>query len=136
MRMFATRIHEGEDLRLAIADLVAREQLSACVVVSAVGSLTKARIRMAGAQNTNDAIRDYEGPFEIVSLIGVPNDTMHLHIAISDKEGRVIGGHMKEGCIVHTTVELVLANDDSLAFTREVDPKTGFDELVITEAHT
>jgi len=133
MALHAIRITEGQDLRLAIAKFVAREQLSACVVVSAVGSLSKATIRMAGAQNTDDAIREFDGPFEIVSLIGIPNDTMHLHIALSDSEGKVIGGHMKPGCIVHTTVELVLANEPALRFHREIDPKTGFDELQIEQ---
>lgn len=121
-------------MRLAIANFVAVEKLAACVVVSAVGSLSKARIRMAGAVPDNQDIRDYEGSYEIVSLIGAPNDTMHLHIAISDENGQVIGGHMKEGCIVHTTVELVLANEETLRFTREVDPNTGFDELQIKKA--
>jgi predicted DNA-binding protein with PD1-like motif len=43
----------------------------------------------------------------------------------------VIGGHLKEGSIVHTTVELVLAVDDSLRFSEENDPDTGFGELKI-----
>src|SRR5215213_1253388 len=115
MKMHAIRITEGQDLRRAIADFVAKNNLSASAIISAVGSLKKARLRMAGAQNTDDGIRDFDGPFEIVSLMGIPQSTM------------------KEGCIVHTTVELVLASDDRLTFTREVDPATGFDELVIRE---
>lgn len=133
MALYAIRIKKGQDLRTEIADFVAANKLRASVVVSAVGSLSKATLRMAGAENTDDGIREFDGPFEIVSLIGVPQDTMHLHIALSDKEGRVIGGHMKYGCTVHTTVELVLADEPRLTFKREQDPETGFDELVIKE---
>jgi len=55
------------------------------------------------------------------------------HISLSDEEGKVFGGHLKEECIVHTTVELAVADEGTLRFTREPDEAIGFDELKISE---
>lgn len=133
MRMVATRLREGQDLKLTIEKLVTAMNISAATVISGVGSLNKAVLRMAGAEAAQQDIRELEGPFEIVSLIGNvgPNRT-HLHVSIADKDGTVVGGHVKEGCMVHTTVELVLVVEDNLIFGEENDPHTGFGELQIS----
>ena len=134
MDMIAIRLREGQDLKLAIEEFVRDQKLSAATIISAVGSLNHARMRMAGAWPDRQDIRDYEGSFEIISLIGnLGQKRTHLHIAISDPEGNVIGGHLKEGSIVHTTVELVIASERELVFSEEVDPETGFGELKVTE---
>jgi predicted DNA-binding protein with PD1-like motif len=118
MNLYATRVTEGEDLKEAIVKLARDKQLSSAVVVSAVGSLSVAKLRMAGAQPEKQDVREYTGSFEIVSLTGTIASIggVHLHISVSDQEGNVVGGHLKEGCVVHTTVELVLAGDNSLKF--------------------
>lgn len=133
MKLYATRFTEGQDLKQALADFATSRQLSSAVIVSAVGSLSQARIRLSGAKPGKENVRFYEGIHEIVSLIGTMtrDGKMHVHISIADKNGVVAGGHLKDGCIVHTTVELVLADDSSLTFSREIDPDTGFDELVV-----
>jgi len=134
MKLYATRLHEGEDLKQAIEAFVGANQLSSATIISAVGSLSKARMRMAGAQPQAQDIRDYDLGYEIVSLIGnLGSDRTHLHMAISDADGKVWGGHLKEGTIVHTTVELVIASDPTLHFSEAVDAATGFGELQITE---
>jgi predicted DNA-binding protein with PD1-like motif len=135
MRLIATRLEEGVDLKAEIEAVVRRYQLSSATIISAVGSLNRARMRMAGAEPESQDIREFNGRFEIVSLIGnLGSDRSHLHIAIADTEGKVLGGHLKEGSIVHTTVELVIATDESVVFTSKHDQKTGFDELEIREA--
>ena len=47
--------------------------------------------------------------------------------------GRVFGGHVARGCIVRTTVEILLALLPDHAFSREADPQTGFMELFIRD---
>lgn len=133
--MIATRLQEGQDLKKSICDFVANKNLNSVCIISAVGSLSKAKIRMAGASPDNEDIRTYEGTYEIVSLIGTVDSKgkSHIHISISDKEGNVTGGHLKDECIVHTTVELVLLDDENILFSREKDEATGFDELNIKE---
>jgi predicted DNA-binding protein with PD1-like motif len=77
-------------------------------------------------------IRDLEGPFEIVSLVGtLSGGTDHLHISLSDKDGNVIGGHVIGGLYVYTTAEIVIGECQQLAFDREHDASTGFAELVV-----
>lgn len=132
MHMVAVRLHEGDDLKQTIENLVKTKALSSATIISAVGSLTQVRIRMAGAQPHAQDIRTLQGPFEIVSLIGnLGPGRSHIHIAVSDKDGAVHGGHLKEASIVHTTVELVLATDANLTFTEQIDAQTGFGELHI-----
>jgi predicted DNA-binding protein with PD1-like motif len=132
MRMIATRLHEGQDLKQTIERLVAAMNVSAATVISGVGSLNVAMLRMAGAAAEKQDIRRIAGPLEVVSLIGnVGQGRTHLHMAVSDTEGTVVGGHVKEGCEIHTTLELVLAVEDKLTFSEAMDPDTGFGELRI-----
>ncbi len=42
-----------------------------------------------------------------------------------------MGGHLKEGCLVRTTCELVIGILENTVFKRKPDAQTGFDELVI-----
>ena len=96
--------------------------------MSCVGSLSRARLRLAGGER----VLEREGPFEIVALVGTLSpDGPHLHVALADGDGRVLGGHLLEGCLVHTTAEIVLAALDDVGFTRALDPATGWRELVV-----
>ena len=42
-----------------------------------------------------------------------------------------MGGHLVEGCLVHTTAELVVGEAVGLVFSRPLDPATGYGELSI-----
>ena len=77
-------------------------------------------------------VKTYEGTFEIVSLTGtVEAGNSHLHISISDAEGKVFGGHLKMGSIIGITAEVVIGELDGLNFKRVLDENTGFEELVV-----
>ncbi len=90
----------------------------------------EAHIRLANAENTLHK----KEPFEIVSLIGtVSVNECHMHISIADKNGAVIGGHLKEGCLVGSTAEICIEELDNYILTREFDKTTSYKELVITE---
>lgn len=81
--------------------------------------------------DTTFQITTYEGPFEIVSLVGTLSAGGHLHISLSDKEGHVIGGHVVGDLIIHTTAEVVIGYCSGFTFSREYDSQTGFKELVV-----
>lgn len=132
MRTFAVRLNPQDDLKLALQRLVAREEIQAGCVVSAVGSLNQAALRFAG----RSVPRLLKRRFEIISLGGTlaPNG-VHLHLSIADAWGRVTGGHLMEGCLVYTTVELVLAELPEYNFRREFDRQTGYLELKIQETN-
>ena len=84
---------------------------------------------MAGATQAT-AIR---GELEILSLSGTLSlDGAHLHIAVSDSKGAVIGGHICAGSLVRTTAELVIGLLPEWRFRRELDPATGYAELQIS----
>ncbi|XP_041832282.1 bifunctional protein GlmU-like isoform X2 [Melanotaenia boesemani] len=82
------------------------------------------------ATNTNQVMH-LSGRFEIVSLVGTLNQDAHLHISLSDLEGRTIGGHVLGGLEVFTTAEVVIGEAVDLHFSREMDERTGFPELVV-----
>jgi hypothetical protein len=98
-------------------------------VITCAGSLANALIRFAD----DEEVTRVPGPLEIISLSGTIASFggSHLHIAIADADGRVMGGHLKEGSIIRTTAELVVGVLDGYAFHREIDPETGFAELVV-----
>lgn len=73
--------------------------------------------------------------FEIVSLVGTLNKDAHLHICLSDKDGKTVGGHVLGDLEVFTTAEVVIGEAAELQFSREMDARTGFPELVIQRRH-
>jgi uncharacterized protein len=127
-RAHALRLAPGADLRGSLEQLVQREGWRAACVVSAVGSLAMAHLRLAGAP----AGTRFPGPFEILSLSGtLGSGGVHLHLCLADGGGRVLGGHLLHGCPIHTTAELVLGELVGLEFERRPDGTTGYSELVV-----
>jgi predicted DNA-binding protein with PD1-like motif len=130
-RIHTARLLPGQDLRAELEKLTVRHNIRAGFVLSAVGSLTKVALRLANQKIAHTM----EGHFEIVSLTGTLGpDGLHLHTAVSDEKGITTGGHVVEGCIVFTTVELVMGEAIGLVFHRETDPRTTFRELSIQRA--
>ena len=128
LRTIACRFTPGEDLRDAIERLGHEHHVEAGCILSAVGSLTTATLRLAGAQT----FAKFTGPFEIVSLSGTVSPSgAHLHLSMAGADGNAIGGHLVHGCVIHTTVEIVLADMTGVRFLRLPDAVTGFNELNI-----
>ena len=59
-------------------------------------------------------------------------DGIHVHLTIADTDGAVYGGHLLEGCIVHTTAEIGIIKSKKI-FKRIYDPKTGYKELFVQD---
>jgi len=130
MNIFVLRLKPQQDLKRSLAEFVAANQIQAGFILSAIGSLQKATIRFAN-QPTSDV---FDEKFEIVALNGTLSmHGSHLHLAIADKTGRMIGGHLTEGCIIYTTAEIVIGESPHLTFVRTPDAQTGFLELEIRE---
>jgi uncharacterized protein len=126
--MIVSRIFPGKDLKKGLEDLVNKNGFKSGIIICLVGSITQAVLRMS---NGNKKV--FYGPFEIVSAEGtVSNDGVHVHIAISDAEGSVYGGHLLKGCKVHTTAEISIIKSE-MYFKRIFDPKTGYKELVVVD---
>ena len=130
MKVHCVRLHRGDDLLLSIRELAAQKQISAGVVLSAVGCISRGIIRDASGVKKQQ-ISDH---CEIVSLNGtVSARRCHLHIALSKEDLSTIGGHLCPGCIVNTTCELVIGELPGVSYNVEEDPETGYDELIFQE---
>lgn len=126
---YCLRLKRGDDLKASIVDYCNREHITAAAIITAVGCLYEASIRLGDGKT----VRQYSNRYEIVSLTGtISENGAHLHISIADEDGKVIGGHLCEKSFVNTTCEIVIASlDDQYRFTREYDETTGYKELVI-----
>ena len=121
------RLHRGDDLLHNIRSLAIKKKIRAGVVLSAVGCISKGRLRDASGVN----IRDIDEHCEIVSITGaVSARRCHLHIALSKEDLSTIGGHLTSGCIINTTCELVIAELPNVQYDVANDAETGYDELI------
>ncbi|MFV0254700.1 MAG: PPC domain-containing DNA-binding protein [Erysipelotrichaceae bacterium] len=118
------RLAENADVK---KELKALNITSGCII-SAVGCLKHLHIRLAEADNEyNQAIK-----VEVLSLSGtISSDGLHLHIGTIDKEFNCYGGHLLDGSIVDTTLEIVIMIFNDIELTRLYDKNTGYKELKI-----
>jgi predicted DNA-binding protein with PD1-like motif len=132
MRAHAFRLTPGTDLIEALERLTEAHGLRAGCILTGVGSLSQARLRMPGATGEPERFMSFSEPMEIVSLTGTLSpDGLHVHIALARRDGACVGGHVVSGCIVNTTAEVVIGELVDVEFGRPPDPATGYDELEI-----
>lgn len=125
------RLKPGDDLRAALIAAAHKRGAGAAFVLAGIGSLSDARLRLAAA----DGATVVPGPSEILTLSGsLGVDHAHLHMSVSDAQGRVWGGHLLPGCCVRTTAEVLIAWLSDWRFTRELDAASGYPELVVRRA--
>lgn len=130
MKEHVFRLQKGMDLKKELTKYIHDNDISAAVILCAVGSLLELHIRLAGATSYLQS----EEHYEIVSLCGtLCKDGVHLHIAVSKEDGTVIGGHLEEGTIINTTCEVVLGELEKYQFHRSFDEQSGYKELVVEE---
>src|SRR3990167_3884265 len=116
MKTFPLRLTPGQDLRAALEVAVQSQNCRAAFVLSGIGSLSTAGIRLAGAEQPTRLTES----MEILTLSGTVAVTeggktaSHMHMAISTATGQVL---------------LALLPD--WQFSREPDAATGYDELVV-----
>ncbi|NQU79097.1 DNA-binding protein [Candidatus Woesearchaeota archaeon] len=129
MKTHSIRLRPDKDLKEELNKFSKNRNIQAGVILTCVGSLKRATLRLAD-ENT----KTFDQKFEIVSLVGtLSSDGNHIHISLSNKNGEIIGGHLKEGCMIHTTAEIMIAETDEYSFTRKFDEQTGFKELNIEQ---
>jgi predicted DNA-binding protein with PD1-like motif len=129
MKTYTFRLKPGTDLFDSIEAFVVENNTEAGCILSSVGSLTHATLRLAN----REYFSEYDGHFEIVSMTGtVSTNGSHIHVSISDGDGVTIGGHLVSGCKIYTTAEIVLAVFDDVVYKRELlENDSGYEELTI-----
>lgn len=158
VRVSTFRLMPGMDLKQELQDFARRHGMRAGSVVSCVGSLQRATLRLATGQDGSMKVLEVEQFFEITSLSGTvayerggesgaegdgvkEQFHLHLHMTLCDAEGRCLGGHVLPGNIIFTTAEITILDASSapscsdgrgsVRFTRKHDAATGFRELVV-----
>jgi len=128
MKTFALRLKPGQDLKEELVKFTRESHIQAGCILTCVGSLKRASLRMADENVT----KELEKKFEITSLVGTLSlDGVHLHITLTDETGSAIGGHLKENCLIYSTAEIVIGELENVTFSRQPDAETGFKELNI-----
>jgi predicted DNA-binding protein with PD1-like motif len=131
VKNYTFRLKSGQDLFDAIDAFLREKNIEAGCVLSAVGSLTHFKLRFAN----QETFAEGDGHFEIVSITGtVSTHGSHLHVSISDEQGRTTGGHLVSGCSIYTTAEIVLAVFEGVLYKREFAEDSGYDELVVYDS--
>ena|SRR3989338_333467 len=129
MKTFALRLQPNQDLKKELIKFTKENKIQAGFIITCVGSLRRATLRMAD----ESIIKNYANRFEINALSGtLCQDDVHLHISLSDENGSEIGGHLKDGCIIYVTAEIIIGEAEGMVFSREFDKETGFKELKIS----
>lgn len=124
------RLPPGADLRAALTTIFGSSGAKAAFVLQAIGSLQLVRLRFAG----RDAVTELFGDYEILTLAGTLSaDGPHLHMSVADRNGTVTGGHVSDGCIVRTTVEVLVSILPGHRFSRIEDEATGYLELRVDD---
>lgn len=125
-KFYSLRLNPNQDLKIEIQNFCEKNDVSAGCILSAVGSLNIAKLRLTGLQGLFESSEK----FEIVSATGtVSKNGSHLHISIADQDGKVIGGHLMNGNFIYTTCEIIILSLENQEFKREFDTATGFNEL-------
>ena len=128
MENYTFRLKPGHDLFDSIQAFTDEMKIEADCVISGVGSLKRATLRLAD----RDFHTDFEGHFEIVSITGLVSvHGSHIHISISDGDGKTLGGHLVSGCKIYTTAEIVILAFADVSYKREFTEDSGYDELAV-----
>lgn len=93
MKQITVRLQEGQFLREEIERIAKERDIRAGVILSLVGGVKNARLRMPKLETGEHIIKDLDGPFEIVSGTGTLSpDGCHIHLSVSDRNGDCYGG--------------------------------------------
>ena len=127
--VYALRLRPNQDLKQEIVAFAKSNNIQAGYIITCVGSLKKANLRLANQPEATI----WEEKFEIVSLVGTfgADSGVHLHASISDGTGRIIGGHLMDGNLIYTTAEIVIGEVLDVNFFRRLDSITTYNELFI-----
>jgi len=132
MNQLTFRLKTGQFLKEEIEQRAKTHGIKAGVLLSIVGALQVVKLRMAGSEPQKDILKEWHEDFEIVSGTGTISDEgCHIHVSLARQDGTVIGGHLKGGCAVRFTAEIVIGIFDDVVFKRTFDNSTGFKELIV-----
>lgn len=127
MKTYVLQLKHDQDLKKELEKFTTIHNIKAGYILTGIGNLTKATLRFV-----DEKIKSFDENFAINSINGTLSlSGIHVHVSISNKDGVTFGGHLKEGCIIYHSAEIVIGESDNFTFSREFDVKTGFNELQV-----
>lgn len=131
MKPYLLRLKPNQDIKLELLRYAQERNIKTASIVSAVGSVSSMKVRIADGETivSDDQNR------EVLSLSGtLINGKIHAHIGAISTRMDVFGGHLMEGSIVHTTMEITLLDlSEDVQAERIFDSETGYDELNVID---
>ena len=134
-RVIVLRLKPGMDLLDGIQAACERYQIRNGVILSAIGSLGRVRYCDVEALPEKKCgygygrVLELDDTIELTGAGGVicsdaeGNINLHVHICMSDKNGKAYGGHLVQGTTVLMTADIVLGEIEGVSMLREYDPE-------------
>ena len=131
MKPYLLRLKPNQDIKLELLKYAQERNIKTASIVSAVGSVSSMKVRIADGRTIVSDTHNRE----VLSLSGtLINGKIHTHIGAISTRMYVFGGHLMEGCIVHTTMEITLLDlSEDVQAERIFDSETGYDELNVID---
>ena len=131
MKPYILRLKPNQDIKLELLKYAQERNIKTASIVSAVGSVSSMKVRIADGKTIVSDTHNRE----VLSLSGtLINGKIHAHIGAISTSMDVFGGHLMEGCIVHTTMEITLLDlSEDVQAERIFDSETGYDELNVID---
>jgi predicted DNA-binding protein with PD1-like motif len=144
-RLVVARLLPKTDLLLGLAKICDENEVKTGCIVSMLGGLRKARflhpIRDPVAKmgiNYGPPV-ELEGPLEFAVGSGLLGSLqsgqrfIHLHAVLADLDNRLYTGHLIEGNLVLTTMEVVVQETPDIDLIRSYDEETDLELFTISE---
>ena len=125
-KVFMGKLNHDADLLEELTRICSEKNILSAKI-EAIGAVKKARLAYYDQEKRKYAYFVLDQPLEIVSLIGnvsVRNHKpmVHAHLTLSDKNGKVFGGHLATGTILYAAeVKITVLIGEPLS--------RGFDEV-------
>jgi len=133
-RVLVGRLSEDVDLLSSLRKVVKKYNVRSGII-NLIGSLKKVRVGYYNREKSEYLSREADGFFELVSCMGniswkEGEPIIHIHMAVSNKDGEILLGHVLDGNIVDATVEYVIIEFKDL-IERSFDESTGLNLLLV-----
>ncbi len=125
------RLEKDEEVITALLKLANQQQIKNGWLWG-IGAITNPEIAFYDLQNKKYLTRQFEGNYEVVSLVGnfaqlKGKPVLHAHIVFADAQGNTFGGHLNRARVAATLEILILKNQP--AVQRKPNPKIGLNLL-------
>lgn len=128
LNVIIERLEKGSDLLLSLYQICNKKTIK-CGWINAIGAMECARVAYYNQSSKQYEKTEINEGVELLALIGnvslKENDiSIHAHIVLSNKDGKIYGGHLLEGTRVFAC-EVCFFVLNTLPLERKYDKNTG-----------